>query len=548
MVFLKLKHIYQKLYNVWRIQKSLSMEVLTMKSALFFLFLVLSCFFAGCISDNSEIEKANSNPSQELVVPLGDREITMDPLGTSTSWHIRPLIFDTLVAADIEGYHPALATSWKVSQDGKTWTFHLREGVKFHDNTPFDAFSANYSIHTYLEKSSSFTYRFKVESVQVPDNYTLVITLKDPYGPFLDAMGSTWMVSPRCYDKEGKFKEAIGTGSFIPVRYSKQEVVLESNPDYWDGAPIIQKVTIKVIPDATTQIMALEAGELDIVGADQSGVGYSNIKRFEDDPRFVIHTRNQSQIEFLGFNLDSEFFSDKRVREAINYGIDRQAIINSVLEGYGVQARGPIGHDSSVPWTNTEIKSYSHNPKMAAKLLKDAGWEDKDNDGVLEKDGRSFEVTLIHSGHRSFNGAMTEIIQAQLAKLGIKINIMTLERGAFSSTLHKKDFDMAVIPNYGKGETDPYSYLFLFFHSKGMYHIMENDTFDSLYYQSMSTVDPDKRKVIYDQMQEAIMGECVAAFLMHPGKTGIAKKGLNDFELKYGFGGFISLKKAYWSD
>ncbi|HJH31240.1 MAG TPA: hypothetical protein C5S50_03420 [Methanosarcinaceae archaeon] len=511
-----------------------------------FVLLITSCFFAGCISENSGIEEATSNPGQELVIPLGDREITMDPLGTSTSWHVRPLIFETLVVADIEGNHPGLATSWNVSEDGMTWTFHLREGVKFHDNTPFDAFNANYSIYKFLETGKS--YRFKVESIQTPDDHTLVIALKDPYGPFLDGMGSIWMVSPGCYDKEGKFKEAIGTGPFIPVTYSKQEVVLKSNPDYWDVAPIIKKVTIKVIPDATTQIMALEAGELDIVGADQSGASYSYIKRFEDDPRFVIYKRNQSQIEFLGFNLNNEFFSDKRVREAINYGIDRQAIINSVLEGYGVPAKGPIGHDSSIPWTNTKINGYSYDPEMAAKLLKDAGWEDKDNDGVLEMDGKRFEVTLIHSGHRSFNGAMTEIIQAQLAKIGIKINIMTVERGAFSSSLQKKDFDMAVIPNYGKGETDPYPYLFMFFHSKGTYHIMENETFDRLYYQSMSTVDPDKRKVMYDKMQDVIMEECVAAFLMHPGKTGIAKKELNDFELKYGFGGFTSLKKAYLSD
>jgi len=231
-----------------------------MKSALFFLFIVLSCLFAGCISDSSSVEETISHPSQELVVPLGDREVTMDPLGTSTSWHIRPLIFETLVVADIEGNHPALATSWNVSQDGRTWTFYLQEGVKFHDNTPFDAFSANYSIHTSLEKRSSFTYKFKVESIRIPDNHTLVITLKEPYGPFLDDMGSTWMVSPRCYDKEGNFKEAIGTGPFIPVKYSKQEVVFKSNPDYRDGAPIIKKVTVKVIPDATTQIMALEAG------------------------------------------------------------------------------------------------------------------------------------------------------------------------------------------------------------------------------------------------------------------------------------------------
>jgi len=146
-----------------------------MKSALFFLFLVLSCFFAGCISDSSGIEEATSNPSRELVIPLGDKEITMDPFGTSTSWHIRPLVFETLVVADIEGNHPALATSWDVSKDGMTWTFHLHEGVKFHDNTPFDAFTVNYSVYKSMEKP----YRFKVESTQIPDDHTFIITLKE---------------------------------------------------------------------------------------------------------------------------------------------------------------------------------------------------------------------------------------------------------------------------------------------------------------------------------------------------------------------------------
>ena len=509
-----------------------------------FLILVLSCIFSGCISDTDSIDI--SHAAQELVVPLGDREIPMDILGTSTSRHICPLVFDTLVLADTEGNHPALATSWNVSEDGRTWTFHLQEGVKFHDNTPFDASMANYSIHKSLETGKS--YRFKVESIQIPDNHTLIITLKEPYGPFLVDMGSIWMISPSSYDSEGKFKEAIGTGPFIPVKYTKQDVMLKSNPDYWGGAPIIQKVTIKLIPDATTQIMALEAGELDLVGADISGVGYSDIKRLEDDPRFVIYTRNESQIEFLGFNVHSEFFSDKRVREAVNYGIDRQSIINSVLEGDGVPARGPIGYDSSIPWTNTKIEGYSYNPEMAAKLLKDAGWEDKDNDGVLEKDGKRFEVTLIHSGYRPFTGVMTEIIQAQLAEVGIKIKILVLEGGAFQEKLQEKDFDMAVVPNYGKRETDPSPYLFMVFHSKGRKTIMENETFDRLYYQAMTTVDPGKRKVIYDQMQEIIMEECVAAFLMHPDKVAIAKKELNDFELKYGWGGFEAFKRVYWSD
>ena len=541
-----MKRIYQKLYNVRKIQKPLFMEVLTVKSTLFFIFLVLSCFFAGCISDSSGIEEATSNPSQELVIPLGDKEITMDPLGTSTSWHIRPLVFETLVVADIEGNHPALATSWNVSQDGRTWTFNLREGVKFHDNTQFDASNANYSIHKSLETGKS--YRFNMESIQIPDNHTLIITLKEPYGPFLVDIGSIWMISSGCYDSEGKFKEAIGTGPFIPVKCTKQDVTLKSNPDYWGSAPIIQKVTIKLIPDATTQIMALEAGELDLVGADISGVGYSDIKRLENDPRFKVYTRNEAQIEFLGFNTNSEFFSDKRVREAVNYGIDRQAIIDSVLEGYGVPARGPIGHNSSIPWTNTMIEGYSYNPEMAAKLLKDAGWGDKDNDGVLEKDGKRFEVTLIYSGYRPFSGTMTEIIQAQLAELGIKVNIMVLESGAFLNILQEKGYDMAVIPNHGKGEADPYPYLFMFYHSKASYPIMENETFDRLYFQSMATVDPDKRKVIYDQMQEVIMNECVAAFLLHPGKVGIAKKELNDFELKHGFGGFEPFKRAYWNE
>ncbi|MDD2339642.1 MAG: ABC transporter substrate-binding protein [Methanosarcina sp.] len=523
-----------------------------MKLKIITVLLAISIIFSGCVSQSAEntdvVEEETTDLKQEVTVPVGDRELFLDPLlGTSTSWHTRPLIFDTLLVSDREGIHPALASSVERTEDGKTWIFHLLEGVKFYDGTPFDAYTASYSLNKSFGESTS-RYGLTVESIEVVDNYTLNVTLGKPFGPFLDEVAAAWMVCPNCYDSEGKFKEAIGTGAFVLEKYSKEEITLRANPDYWGGAPKIQKITVKAIPDASTQVIAFEAGELDVIGADISGIGLSDGKRFGEDPRYEIYTRPDAQIDIIGFNVESEFFSDKRIREAVSYGIDRQELIDSVLEGYGVPALGPIGYDASIPWTNTEIEGYDYDPETAAELLKEAGWADKDGDGIVEKDGKPFEINLIDANTRPYYRAMTEVIQAQLLKIGVKVNIRVLERGAYQTALKEKDFDMVTIPNYGKRETDPYPYLFMFFCSKGTYPIMNNETFNGLYFRSLSTVDPEQREALYDQMQEVIMDECVCAFLMHPMKVGIAKKELKNFELRHGFDGFIPLKKAYFSE
>lgn len=516
-------------------------------------FFLISIIFSGCLSQSAEVtgnkeSRAQQEKIQEhLTVPVGDKELILDPLlGTSSSWHTRPLIFDTLLVSDREGIHPSLASSVERTGDGKTWTFHLIDEVKYHDGTPFDAYTASYSINKSLGDPSQ-KYKFTVQSIEILDNYTLNVTLDKPFGPFLDEIAAVWMVCPNGYDSEGDFKAAIGTGAYIPVKYSKEEIVLKANPDYWGGAPKLQTLIIKAVPDANTQVSALEAGELDVIGADISGIGVSEIKRLENDPRFRIYTRPDSQIDIIGFNIWNEFFNDKKVREAINYGIDRQELIDSVLEGYGIPATGPIGYNSTIPWTDNEIKGYSYDPEKASQLLKEAGWEDKNGDGIVENNGRAFEVTLIDANTRPYYRAMTEVIQAQLARIGIKVNIRVLEQGAYQTALKEKAFDMATIPNYGKRETDPYPYLFMFFCSKGMYPIMNNESFDGLYFRSVGTVDPEQRPVLYNQMQETIMEECPCAFLMHPVKVGVAKKELKGFELRHGFEGFIPFKKAYFS-
>jgi peptide/nickel transport system substrate-binding protein len=513
------------------------------KGAVMVLLLILSCIFTGCIK--TESGAAVKTVHQEIVVPAGKSEASLDPFD-SNSMQFRIMVYNTLVTVDRNGTHPSLATSWETSPDYLTWTFHLRQGVKFHDGTPFDAYAANFSINKALKDTRS--YKFEPESIQATDNNTIVIKLKKTHGPFLLDMSTIWMISPNNYGSDGKFKEAIGTGPFIPVTITKQEIVFKGNDEYWDGAPKLEKVTVKMIPDATTQIMSLEAGEVDLIGADISNIRHSQIARFKNDPNYKTYSYNTSEIVLLGINANSTFFKDKRVREAINYGIDRQAIIDNVLEGYGVAAKGPIGYDASIPMTNTNIQGYTYNPEKAKQLLKEAGWEDKNGDGILEKDGKPFEITFVNPGTYPYLDTMCEVIQSQLLKIGVKANIRNLEGGAFTQSLIQKTFDLAVVPNYGKYDTDPYPYMFMFFHSKGTYSLMNSSSFDRTYYQAMAEVNPEKRKVLYDQMQDIVMQECNFVFLFHPTKVGVSKKDVQNFELMHGWNGYDQFRKVYRGD
>lgn len=510
--------------------------------------LAITCL-VGCTNSNVETGAKSSIP-QELVVAVGQAEFAnlnpFHPKGSST-WLLRPLLYEPLVYSTINGVEGALAESWKCSTDGKTWTFNLRKNVKFHDGSLFDSKVVKQTIERSLQDKirglGSRRPPIPIESVEASDANTLVLHLSSPYSPLLTEISGVWMVSPNAYDDTGKFVNAIGTGPFTIASFSKQNAVFEPFAHYWRGKPKLNKVTVRCIPDHNSRVMAFEAGEVDVIGADLAGVDTTATQRLQQSGNYKVINKTQALIEWLGFNTQREPLHDVRVRQAINYALDREAMVKNLLGGYGVVAVGPIGFDSSMPWTDTSIKGYSYKPEKAKQLLTEAGWIEKDNEGYLVKDGKQLKLDLTFYELRPFTKAMAEVMQSQLRNVGINVNLTVVERGSFSSVIQQKNFDMAIVPCYGKSEDDPYKYLSMFFFSKGPYSIMNNPKFDGIFMQQFKA-DQAKREKMYHQLQQIIMEECPAAFLLHGDKIMVMKKDIQKFDVIYGWDALRPLWKV----
>lgn len=489
----------------------------------------------GCSQKNVPAQ----GQAQKLVIALGEKEVTSldpyDPQGSSSSWYIQPMLFETLGYDTLKGTEPILAQKWEMSPDGKEWTFHLREGVKFHDGSPLTAEAVKFSIEKSLANKISGLGARKppvpISRVEAPDEKTVVVHLEKPYGPFLSEIANVRIISPASYQGD-KFVRPVGTGPWVVASFNPQEMVFAPFEDYWRGKPKLSKVTIKCIPDPQARVMALEAGEVDVIGVDMQGVEPAAAKRLAASGKYQVISLHQAYLVALYFNPRAKLLKDIRVRQAINYALNREEMVAKLLEGYGVPAKGPIGFDTSIPWTNPHIKGYPYDPEKAKALLKDAGFK---GDAPLK---------LAYEGYRAYHKALAELIQAQLAAVGIKVELNSYESGAFTKVIQAGQYDLALIPPYGKREEDPYPYLGMFFFSQGRYKVMESAEFDRLFMAQLFTADQKEREKLYWALQEEIMKNCPAAFLFHPDRITVLKKDIQGWESEYGFNSLATLWKV----
>ena len=505
---------------------------------------LLSVMFSGCIGQQAE--EAKVEVLQELNIALGMGIGGLDPHG-SLSGDARIIwacIYETLVYLDEKmEIQPRLATSWEVSEDGKVWTFKLREGVKFHDGTPFNAEAVKFTFER-LIKNKPFAVGVEIQNIEVVDDYTVKFHLKEPFVPFLSELTRTRcsIISPTAV--EGEDFKPIGTGPFVFEEWVKEEkIVLKRNDDYWGAAPPLSRVTFKIIPDAHTRVMALEAGEVDIIGIGLGQIPPEAVQRLKDNPQIQLKSRVPAHnTVWLAMNQDNEFLQDLRVRKAIIYAIDAESIVEHVIEGTGVVAVAPWS-PAMIFGVKPGLQLPGYDPEKSKALLAEAGWTDTDGDGVLDKDGKPFKITLIVHNIPPWR-AVAEAVQAQLSDVGIALEIVELERGAYFKVLREKDFDMIGISGIGLPTNDPYMHISFFYHSRYDFKVGEeapnpslinNPVLDDLIEKTVSTVDPEERKEIYHRIQEIIVDEAVGVYLYHSGIFVALQENVAGFKIPGGY-------------
>mgnify|MGYP003701465155 CR=1 FL=1 len=488
---------------------------------------------------------AAQTPPGVLIVAQIAEPKSLDPHAVTAVNDFRILmnVYDGLVRykSGTLAVEPALATGWTISEDGTVYTFALREGVTFHDGTPFDAAAVKFNFDRMLDEKNPYhdtgpfplSFFFSaVDKVEAPDPKTVVFHLKEPYAPFLSnlAYPTGLIVSPAAVKKYEKDfgRHPVGTGPFRFVEWeSNSKVVVEGNPDYWDGAPALQAVVFRPITDANTRVAEMLSGGIDMMVE----VPPDNLATFEKDPSFTVSEQAGPHLWFLILNAKSGPMADKRVRQAVNYAIDKTALVDNVLQGTAEVAAGPT--PPAFAWAyDDSLQPYPYDPAKAKSLLKAAGAEGAE---------LTFYVTEGGSGMLD-PVAMGAAIQADLAAVGLKVKIETYEWNTFLGKVNpglegKADMaEMAWMTN----DPDTLPYLALrtgAFPDKGGFNsgYYSNPKVDKLLEEARRETDQKKRAALYRQMQEIVHDDAPWAFIANWKQNAVTGAQVQGFELQPSF-------------
>lgn len=502
---------------------------------LHFLPLILFLFFSiGCTS---------SPPADPpFVVAIEAAPTQFDPrLATDAySERIGQLLFSRLLRSDAAGQKvPDLAERWEVA--GETiYTFHLRKNVRFHDGRPLTSQDVRYTFESILDPAFASPHRKSFEMVsriETPDAETVRFILKKPHAPFLTEM-TKGIVPKHLAEKGGPGTLAshpVGSGPFRFVRYDPDEAVeLAAFSDYFDGAPAIPRLLFRIIPEDSVRLLELEKGNIDLL---QNAFPPDALPRLQQNPRLKIIQAPSTTYSYLGFNLNDPILQKKPVREAIALAIDREAITEHLFKGLARPAAGLL---SPSHWAYADsVKVYRYDPEQAKERLDEAGFPDPP--------GPAPRFHLVHkTSQNDLARRVVEVIQRQLSEIGIAVTIRNYEWGTFYGDIKSGNFQIFTLSWVGVDDPDIYHNLF---HSEsvppnGANRVQyRNPKIDTLLEAGRITLDPEKRKVVYTEIQQIIAEELPYVSLWHTMNVAVMKKEVEGFHL-YPDGDFYGLKEA----
>jgi len=505
-----------------------------LKKSLFVLVLVCAVLIlAGCAEKPQKQAQPELKMAGEMIFIPSWPVKTVDPTKGGYTL-LRYGIAETLIAVGKDGrLIPHLATSWEVGEDEKTWTISLRKGVKFHDGSEMTAPVVAEYLKMILDKTG-LSKLVPVESINAKDDYTLVIKTKIPFAPLPAylAYSKTVVLSPKSFDKEGNVVQVIATGPYKLVSWKPmKDAILERFDEYWGEKAKTKRIVLKSVPDPRSRVPMILAGTADVAQL----LPPQSISELEKSPDVKIVKYQITRVRMIQLNCLKEPFSDKKVRLALQYAIDRKTINEEVLNGAGMPA-GALFPPLLV-WSNKDLKPYPYDPEKAKKLLEEAGWKDTDGDGILENvnTGKEFVIKFITYPERAELPLIAEAIQYQLKKVGIKVNLEIVGCAAIKEIREKGDFDMILV---GRGlffVPDPDFNLMQDYHSSrektgwGAYG-WKNKTVDELLEEARATFDFKKRFELYGKVQKIIYEESPVIVLNYYMNIDAVREGVKNYE------------------
>ncbi|MCC6146375.1 MAG: hypothetical protein IT308_02275, partial [Anaerolineaceae bacterium] len=454
----------------------------------------------------------DTGPVEVVIVQNSDPQ-TLDPQkpGGQTGGNFAFNLFDglTIQTQDMKEVKPGLATEWRLVDD-LTWEFKLREGVKFHNGEDFNAEVVKYTVDRLkMPDAVRITYSFgNVSHAEVVDDYTVRIITKTP-DPMIPAKVFGLHMIPPKYDAEvgeEEFgKKPIGTGPYKLVENSpNQQIVLEAFDDYWGGKPAVDRLIFKPVPEASTRVAELMAGTGDIV----LNVPPEDIPTIEADSDVHIATVPGKRVPYVGLDLMPQgpaYLKDVRVRQALNYAVDVDGIIEALLSGYGDRVATIYRQDFM--GYNPDLKPYPYDPEKAKELLADAGIKEGD---ITLKIATSAETT-------NKGVEVAEAIAGMLQEVGINAEADVLAeqaiRDMYIGGQEAYKIDPLWLWNWGSREPDADSALSGFLHSSGITSYLRDETLDKMIEEARSMMDEDMRIEKHKAIQQYIYENAPVIFL-----------------------------------
>ena len=474
----------------------------------------------------AEVRGEDVDTTGYLVAALNADIQTADVQKTSKDYEVPFNIFDRLVDVEVDAggnskIVPSLAESWDISDDGLEYTFHLRQGVKFHNGNDFTAEDVAYTFHRMLTVEGGVNTEFidqikgadellagetdTLEGVEVVDDYTIKVTLKEPFAGFLASISSPGV---SIYDSEATEAAGdqfgmdpavtVGTGPFEFASWSfNNQLVLTRNEDYWNGASELPGVVIKIIPDTETQSMMFESGELDILDLDYAA---DSVDRFVETYPDQIVQGPRVGIVYFTMNFNQEPFQDVRVRKAVQMSIDRQAILDALYGGRGQVEQGIFPH--GLIGFNPDQEEIKYDPEAAKALLAEAGYAD----------GFDMEIAADSSASDTMTMAL-EIVSDQLAEVGINAQIKNYDESTWLETRKSGELG-SFMSTWSADYNDPDNFIYTFFGNEEKTKIRSINYPDTSVMERVAKartiVDEDERLAEYKALEEKIVHEDAA--------------------------------------
>nr|WP_154959602.1 nickel ABC transporter substrate-binding protein [Paenibacillus xylanexedens] len=510
--------------------------------------LLLLLFIVGCSNTGSDKEASSASGDQassaKSITMSWPRDIgTMNPHTYNPSQlFAQSMIYEPLVSYQKDGkLEPALAESWTISEDGKVYTFKLRQGVKFSDGTPFNAEIVKKNFDSIMKNKKTHSWLGIVsvlDKTEVVDDHTFRMTLTEPYYPVLQDLS---VVRPFRFlgaagfpddgDTSKGIKEPVGTGPWMLADYKQDEyAVFKRNPNYWGTAPAFDQITVKIIPDAETRVLAFEKGDLDLIYG-EGVISLDAFQQLRENDKYVSELSDPVGTRDLLLNSSNPKLSDVRVRKALQQGFNKKAMVEGVTSGLEEPADTALS--KNYPYTNVDLKPIEYNVEQSKALLDEAGWKLPAGGTVREKDGQKLEFELIFDKTDPIQKAMGETIQAEWSELGVKVNLTGLELTVQIKRLKANDFDLYFWYNYG-APYDPHSFINVvaspgFGISETLTALPMKKELDEQVHAALSSTDEKKRQELYTSILTTLQDQSAIVPISYVKKTAVYQKKIAKF-------------------